>query len=218
MESLWNSVEVVTTIKLVAQWTVAIAGIIALVFSIRSTSLKDTEDTLKAKKDADEKTLLSGKIDSAHAEAKDAKQQASTKQVELEELRSRMSETQKAIEPRGIEPGKLASRLRQYRGIVVDLSSIGDPDAQRLASDLQKAFSLAGWNIGRLSLNTVQTIITDAGVVQQEGVVINGSNSVARKALKTALEEAGIVCMDGFETHSDSMLDVFVGAKPRKHR
>lgn len=216
MESLWNSCEVVNIIRVVAQWTVATAGIIALVFTMRSATLKNADDTEKAKRYSEEKVLLKEAIDSAHAEAKDAKQQASIKQAELEELRAGITATQKAIAPRSINASKLAERLRQHKGIVVDLSSIGDPDAQQLASELQKAFRLAGWQIGSLSMNTVRTILTDAGVTQQEGVVIEGSNSEARKTLRTALEQYGIACSDGFGTNPNSMLGIFVAAKPRK--
>ena len=68
MESLWNSPDKVDLIRIVAQWIVAISGIIALIFTMRSTTLKNHADLAKATAELANRTLLESKIQSANAE------------------------------------------------------------------------------------------------------------------------------------------------------
>ncbi len=68
MESLWNSPDKVNMIRLVAQWAVAISGIIALVFTMRFSTLQNHTDTAKTKADLENRALLESKIQSANAE------------------------------------------------------------------------------------------------------------------------------------------------------
>ena len=82
MESLWNSPDKVNMIRLAAQWTVAISGIIALIFTMRSTTLKNHADASKAKIDLDERALLESKIQIANTELNHTK-------TELEKMRPR---------------------------------------------------------------------------------------------------------------------------------
>jgi hypothetical protein len=120
MESLWNSLEVVNTIRLLAQWTVPIAAIIALVFTMRFTTLKNADDAVRAIRDSDEKIHLKEAIDSAHSEAKDAKQQALSKQAEVEALHTKLAEAEKRISKTeiAVKPIPLSERLRQLLSII----------------------------------------------------------------------------------------------------
>ena len=68
MESLWNSPDKVNMIRLVAQWAVAISGIIALVFTMRFSTLQNHTDTAKTKADLENRTLLENKIQTANNE------------------------------------------------------------------------------------------------------------------------------------------------------
>ena len=65
MESFWNSYDVINIIRLIAQWSVAICGIIALVFSMRATTLKSRSDAEHSKADSTEIARLHAKSDSA---------------------------------------------------------------------------------------------------------------------------------------------------------
>ena len=61
MELLWNSSDKVDMVRLIAQWTVAISGIVALIFTMRSSTLKNHTDAEKTKADLIELTLLQNK-------------------------------------------------------------------------------------------------------------------------------------------------------------
>jgi len=62
MGSFWNSPDIVEMIRSIAQWVSAISVIIALVFSMRGTTLKKHADSEKTKIDLAEQSLLKDKI------------------------------------------------------------------------------------------------------------------------------------------------------------
>jgi len=66
MESLWNAPEKVDLIRFVAQWLAVISTIIALIFGMRFSTLKNHADTSKAKVDLQERALLENKIQTAN--------------------------------------------------------------------------------------------------------------------------------------------------------
>jgi len=86
MDSLWNNLDKVTMIRLIAQWTVAISGIVALIFTMRSTTLKNDIDASRAKAELDNRILLENKIQTANAELGQTKK-------ELEKLRPKPLKT-----------------------------------------------------------------------------------------------------------------------------
>jgi hypothetical protein len=104
MESLWNSPDKVNMIRLVAQWTVAISGIIALIFTMRSTTLKNHADASKIKADLIERTLLESKIQAAKDELSHTKNELENTKTKLGK---RITDAEIAAKPR-----PLPERLR----------------------------------------------------------------------------------------------------------
>jgi hypothetical protein len=83
MESFWNSFDTVNIIRLIAQWAVAICGIIALVFTMRMTVLKNKSDAEKLKADSTERSQMMEQLDSAHSEASAAKREVKIAKEEI---------------------------------------------------------------------------------------------------------------------------------------
>lgn len=90
MESLWNSPDIVSKISVAAQWVVAITGIIALIFTMRSSTLKDHIATTKEKK-------LEHKIEIANTDLVQTKKELENKNIELTQ---RVVKTEKIIKPK----------------------------------------------------------------------------------------------------------------------
>ncbi len=82
METLWNSPNYVDKISFIAQWAVLISGIIALIFTLRSTTLKDRASELKEKADIEIRMALENKIKFANTELNNTKN-------ELEKIKPR---------------------------------------------------------------------------------------------------------------------------------
>lgn len=107
MESLWNSPNCVDKISLIAQWAVLISGIIALIFTMRSSTLKDHIDTEKIKADLEKRTLLESKIQTANTELSLTKKELENTKTKLEE---RITEAEEAAKPRPL-PERLRALL-----------------------------------------------------------------------------------------------------------
>lgn len=104
MESLWNSPNCVDKISLIAQWAVLISGIIALIFTVRSSTLKDHANTAKTKADLENRILLENKIQTANDELTRTKNELENTRTKLNE---RITEAETAAKPR-----PLLERLR----------------------------------------------------------------------------------------------------------
>ena len=96
MDSFWNSLSIVNLIKTLAQWIVAIGAVIALVFSMRASALKEKFDAKKDKKDFNEKTQLKTSIDSARNEAESLK-------VQLVDANKRIEKTENVVKPKPLK-------------------------------------------------------------------------------------------------------------------
>jgi len=146
-----------------------------------------------------------------------------TKEVELELERLRTSvrktdekvnKTEKMVTPRNIDPDKLGSILKRQLGVTVALSAIGDPEAQRLASILERAFAISGWTIIERTGVSNRMIIGNTGVIREEGVIISSSNDELLTFLKTSLETFGIKVNIGQSFNHNVDIDIHVAAKP----
>jgi len=115
MESLWNSLDVVSTIRTIVQWLAALSTIAALIFTMRANTLKNESDAAKIRRDAEEQIRLKENVDSAHAEARELKLQALSKQAEVEALGLKLVEADKRLSKAesAIKPIPFPERLRR---------------------------------------------------------------------------------------------------------
>jgi hypothetical protein len=150
MESLWNSPDKVDMIRLIAQWIVAISGIIALVFTMRSATLKDRANAAKAKADSEQRALLQSKIQTAEDEAKLAKSQAAEARAKLQPRV--LSEKQSQI----LHSELIASsRLGKQSGIpIVIAAKLMDDESISYAKQIADALNNTGWEIGFTPMST----------------------------------------------------------------
>ncbi|MBA4390905.1 MAG: hypothetical protein C0399_08190 [Syntrophus sp. (in: bacteria)] len=104
MESFWNSPDKVDLVRFVAQWLAVVSTIIALIFAMRFSTLKNHADLAKTTADSEQRTLLENKIQKSNSEL-------SLTQKELEstktKLNNRITEAEEAAKPR-----PLLERLR----------------------------------------------------------------------------------------------------------
>jgi hypothetical protein len=143
MESLWNSSDKVDLIRLIAQWAVAISGIIALVFTMRSATLKDRVDTEKAKAEGAQRAVLQTKIETAETEAKLAKSEAAEARAKLQPRM--LSQTQARI----LHQELLASsHLGIKSGIpIVVAAKMMDEESINYAKQIHDALNSTEWEI-----------------------------------------------------------------------
>jgi hypothetical protein len=107
MESFWNSPGKVDFIRIIAQWTVAISGIIALIFTMRASTLKGRIDEAKIEADLEERTLLESRIQTANTELSLTKEELENTKTKLEQ---RIAEAEIAAKPRPL-PERLRTLL-----------------------------------------------------------------------------------------------------------
>jgi hypothetical protein len=150
MESLWNSPDKVDMIRLIAQWTVAISGIIALVFTMRSATLKDHRDAARTKADSAERALLQTKIQTAEDEAKLAKSEAAEARAKIQP--PMLSEKQSQI----LHSELIASsRLGKQSGIpIVVAAKMMDEESINYGKQIHDALNNTGWEIGFTPMST----------------------------------------------------------------
>jgi hypothetical protein len=126
----------------------------------------------------------------------------------------KIEQSDKIVNTRVIDPVRMAEKLSQIINVKIDLSSINDPEAQRLFSDLDKAFKLANWHIIGYSPNTSRTIATDQGVTIPQGIIIGASNIELANLLKSAFEIFKISCSIQIQNGLPAnQLDVFIGMR-----
>jgi hypothetical protein len=123
MFSWWNSVDTVTTLSTLAQWTVAVAGVAALVFSLRASALKDRADEA-------ERQHMTIRLQEARARADDALAKQQARVLTADQLQTLIPRLQEG--PKG--------RIR----IVTTSGSI---EAQEFADQFWRLFNFTGWTI-----------------------------------------------------------------------
>lgn len=132
MESLWDSIKVVSTISKPAQWIVAITAIIALIFTLREQTLKSRIAAQKDKSDAEEKLKFENELKSTKADLAEAKILAENERIERERL-------EKAVTPRKINPDELAQSLSGLDGFTIEIHQLSDIETGLLVDQFKNA-------------------------------------------------------------------------------
>ena len=107
MESFWNSPDKVDLVRFIAQWLAVVSTVIALIFAMRFSTLKNHADLAKTKPDTEQRTLLENKIQTANNELSLTQKELETTKTKLT---NRITEAEEAAKPRPL-PERLRSLL-----------------------------------------------------------------------------------------------------------
>ena len=154
MESFWNAPDKVDLIRFIAQWLAVISTIIALIFAMRFSTLKNRADAEKAKVDSKERTLLQTKIQTVEEVANRAKSAATEAKAKLQPRLLSEKQTQilhnalTTAHPGNTNPGKQSEVPIVVAAQMMNEESIG------YAKQIHDAINNTGWEIDFTPMST----------------------------------------------------------------
>ena len=187
MFSWWSSVETVSILSTGAQWVVAVAGVAALVFGLRSSALKDRVDAAERVRVA----------------------------AELQEARSRADESLARQRPRSIGPQQreafLAAAGDKPKGPVTVIPLMGNAESEGLAKQLLGLLHDAGYSVEMSGMMPMDNTPTGVGLTVKRGE----QYPLHTDGLQAAFNSAGIPVGRGFNgLQNEKTLGLVIGQKP----
>lgn len=187
MLSWWNSLDAVNALSAIAQWTVVVAGVAALVFSSRASTLKERADEA-------ERQRVAVELQEARARAEDAlaRQQGRTITVQQREA-------------------FLAAATLKPKGPVTVIPLMGNAESTQYGQQLADLLRAAGYKVELGGMMPMDSTPTGTGLTVRRGERYPPHTD----GLEAAFREAGIPVGRGFNgLQNPNTLGLVVGAKP----
>jgi hypothetical protein len=187
MLSWWNSVETVSALSTWAQWIVAIAGVAALVFGLRASTLKERADIAERARVA----------------------------AELQQARSRADESLDRQRPRSVSAQQreafLAAAANKPKGPVTLIPLMGNVESEQFAKQLAGLLQDAGYPVEMSGMLPMDNTPTGVGLTVKRGEKYPAHTD----GLQAAFNQAGIPVGRGFNgLQNENVLGLVVGSKP----
>lgn len=152
----WSSLETVSTISTIAQWVVAIAGIVALVFGLRESSLQSIAD-------AAESTRFREQLETAREQTEFARKQAEAARQQSESASQQAEEAIRSQMPRSLTLGQRNSLSTELSTAadsgmgkipIVVASRMMDKESAELGRQISEAIRESGWPLETTEAST----------------------------------------------------------------
>lgn len=193
MQSIWDSFNIVNTISIIFQWLVAVSGIIALIFTLRASTLKDKVDIAKSQKEISERLAMQKQLSSTQQDFKVAKEEAQSAKQEA-------ADAKRKLMPRELSKNQVEILHSEFEKIYPIAS---DPSNQTYFVVAAKMMDGESLEYAKQILNAIKSTKLGSGTGFDpnhlnifEGVSIffnpSDTNSKVYEMTKEAFEKAGI--------------------------
>jgi len=190
MESFWNSIDIISIISKIFQWIAAISAIIALIFSIRQQTLKETID----QKNKEEQKVLQDSLKQKIVETQFDRE--ASDDVLAQSISGTPSRKLNDYQKRRIN---LFIKPKEVGDIAIDFA-IKDPTSFLLAKELKTELEKAGCKI--LSFNKREVRKNTIGL---NIIIFDNNESIDRaKVFQLALRNCEIDAVITRDTKQDS--------------